>query len=116
MGLKKIYLSGPITKGDRDHNFRQAAVAQRTLLREGFAVLNPMLSMKLPGCWEIPHEVWVASDLPWVACACAVLRLPGESKGAEIECKFADGRGIPVFDDMTVLIEHFMEESDGNSI
>ena len=112
MGLTKIYLSGPITKGDKDHNFRQAAVAQRTLLRAGYAVLNPMLSMKLPGGLEIPHEVWMASDLPWVACSCAVLRLPGESIGADMEVKFAHGRGIPVFEDITVLMEHFKEESD----
>jgi len=28
----------------------------------------------------------------------AVLRIPGESRGADLECELARSRGIPVFD------------------
>ena len=93
----KVYISGPITRGCHIHNFSQAAEAQTQLIKAGFAPMNPMLSMMLPGAWNIPHEDWIEADLPWVACADAVLRLPGESTGAETECRHAIQHNIPVF-------------------
>jgi hypothetical protein len=41
----KIYISGPITKGDRNENFSQAAKAQIELMLAGYTTYNPMLSM-----------------------------------------------------------------------
>lgn len=108
----RVYLSGPITLGDREHNFKQAADAQRRLMLAGFAVLNPMLSMQLPGAWDIPHDVWIANDLPWIAVADVVLRLPGESTGADEECAFAaDICEVPVYTDIEQLL-HDQEEID----
>lgn len=105
----RVYLSGPITKGDREANFQQAADAHKALIAAGFAVLNPMLTMRLPGAFAIGHDTWIANDLPWVAVADAVLRLPGESKGADIECEHAAIYGIPVFYDAAELRRYFSE-------
>ncbi len=99
----RVYLSGPISKGDHEHNFQQAARAHLDLLRLKFAVLNPMLSMRLPGHETIPHASWMSADLPWVEMADAVLRLPGESVGADLETKHAEEHGIPVFHGMADL-------------
>lgn len=98
MNRLRIYISGPITKGDRVQNFAQACAAQQRLMEDGHAPLNPMLSMMHPSAWNIEHGVWLACDLPWVECADAVLRLPGDSAGADEECGHARVRGIPVFD------------------
>lgn len=95
----RVYLSGPITKGDRTHNFASACQAHKKLLALGAAVLNPMLTMLHPDAWTIPHEVWLESDLPWVEAADAVFRIPGESVGADLECEHAKKCGIEVFDD-----------------
>lgn len=92
----RAYLSGPITKGNRSWNFYQAAEFQRRLMLAGLAVWNPMLSMLHPDGWSIPHHTWLESDLAWVAVANVVLRLPGESVGADAECAFARDHGIPV--------------------
>jgi hypothetical protein len=105
-------VSGPITKGDRQHNFNQAADAQKALMAAGFAVLNPMLSMAMPGAFDIPHEEWIANDLPWVTAADAVLRLPGESQGADIECDHARCHGIPVFCTIDGLVGYFKKKDD----
>lgn len=93
----KVYISGPITKGCHIRNFSQAAEAQTQLIRSGFAPLNPMLSMMLPGAWHIEHHHWIEADIPWVVCADAVLRLPGESTGADMETEAAKKHGIPIF-------------------
>lgn len=98
----RIYLSGPITKGNRSLSFYQAAEAQRLLMLEGHAVLNPMLSIMHPDGMNIDWQTWIDSDLEWVAVADAIVRLPGESKGADIETAFAREHGIPV-----LMVEDF---------
>lgn len=106
-GRVKVYISGPVTLGDREKNFQQAAEAHIELLRLGFAPLNPILTMRLPGCWDIPWETWLEADLPWVVSADAVLRLPGPSRGADMECSFATELGIPVYDSIEGIVRHF---------
>ena len=48
----------------------------------------------------IPHEdvnYWYAKDIRWLLECNAILRLPGESKGADAEVEIARQRGMPVF-------------------
>lgn len=105
----RIYLSGPISKGNRNFNFHQAVEAQRALMQLGFAVLNPMTSMLLPFAWqeEFPHDMWLECDLPWVEVADAVYRLRGESVGADRECDHAHACGVPVFHLESALVDFF---------
>lgn len=63
----------------------------------GYAPFNPMLTMMFPGHEHTPHDIWMEVDIPWVAVADAVLRLPGESVGADLETGYAEEQGIPVF-------------------
>ncbi len=51
------------------------------------------------------HADWLEVDLPWVDVADAVLRLPGESRGATREVKRAEWRGIPVFYSVAAVLE-----------
>ena len=93
----RVYLSGPITKGDRTENFRAFCLWQKVLMDKGFSVLNPGLSMLHPDAWAIAHETWLQSDLPWIRVSDVVIRIPGESVGAKEEVKHAEGHEIPVF-------------------
>lgn len=95
----RVYLSGPITAGNRNHNFHQSVEAQRELMLAGFAPLNPMQTMILPFAWEkdFPHALWLECDFAWIEVADAVLRLPGYSVGADAELEFAQEKGVPVF-------------------
>lgn len=95
--MKRVYLSGPISLGDQMHNFHMAATAQRDLMEAGYAVLNPMLTMKHPAAKEIPWDLWIAGDLPWVEVADLLIRLPGESVGADLEVRHAVKHNIPVY-------------------
>jgi len=52
--------------------------------------------------WQMmsPHheyEYWLPMDLAWIDRCDAVLRLPGESKGADAEEEYARATGKPVF-------------------
>lgn len=102
---KRIYIAGPISKGDRAHNLKQATDAARTLIDLGFAPLCPHLTMHLEWAFEVDHPTWIEVDLAWLSQADAALRLPGESLGADAEESFALESGIPVFTTIEELLK-----------
>jgi hypothetical protein len=52
-----------------------------------------------------PHarEEWIELDLAWLARCDALLRVPGESPGADLEVRRAGELGIPVFGSIAEL-------------
>lgn len=133
--MKRVYIAGPISRGNLAHNVNQATAAFVTLAKAGIAPFNPMWSVyakpcspgfdKAPGdpgnfveadercvCVgtrngndEMAHADWLNVDLPWVAVSDAVLRLPGESTGADREVAFAESLGIPVYHSIRDLLD-----------
>lgn len=93
----RIYISGPISKGNWPDNYWNFCSTFDRLVELGFAPFNPGGSMMHPGHHLIPHETWIEIDLPWVAVADAVFRITGESDGADRECELARELGIPIF-------------------
>ena len=111
MGMRtKVYVAGPISNGDLNHNINQAREAGLKLLKAGFAPWIPQLTCYFAG--DVPevlphgttHEDWMGMDLPWVASADVLLRLSGESKGADMECDLAFEKGIPIYESVESLI------------
>jgi hypothetical protein len=96
---KRVYISGPITGGDRNWNQYQANVAQRALLKAGYATFNPMPTGVLPFAWDgsVEHAEWLDSDFAWIAVSDMLVRLPGVSIGGDMETEYAKQLGIPVF-------------------
>ena len=95
--MKTVYLAGPYTKPHQIDNIRKAILAADEVLALGFAPFCPHLS----GFWDCispkPYETWLQLDLEWVARCDYLIRLPGESSGADGEVYRAALLGIPVF-------------------
>lgn len=104
---KRVYISSPMTQGDRLENLHQALTAYRALIELGYAPLAPQLTFFVDTLMDQEHNTWLAVDLPWVRVADAVLRLPGTSLGADLEEKCALNSGIPVFYYIDDLVEGF---------
>src|SRR6185312_2140322 len=98
---KRVYIAGPISKGDLAHNVNRATNAFLALMRAGFAPLcphwpcfaggtiNPGHSCPFAYAERLPrgtsHDDWIGVDLPWVSVADVLVRLSGESAGADEE-------------------------------
>lgn len=119
--MKKIYIAGPISKGSLEHNINQATESFIELAKLGYAPFCPHWSVYSKRCvqlntteiwsWdvnavvcygqvqpnEITYEEWMRIDFNWIEVSDAVLRLEGESEGADREVRFAIEKGIPVF-------------------
>lgn len=95
--VKRIYVSGPYTL-DPEKCTRAAIHAGNVLLDAGFAPFVPHLSHfwhTLVG--ERHYEDWMRIDLAWASVCDVMLRLPGESSGADREVAMAEDAGISVF-------------------
>ena len=93
----KVYIAGPIAKGPRGQNIRNAIDAGQAVLESGHAPFIPHLNQ----LWDIVHpgtgEQWLAWDFEWLMVCDALIRLPGESAGSDEEVALAESLGIPVF-------------------
>ena len=94
----RIYLSQPISKGNANRNFYIGNEVQCRLNLAGHSVFQPGLSVCNFGAErELTWDDWIyVQDLPWVRVSEIVLRLPGQSIGAEVELTEARRCGIPV--------------------
>lgn len=113
-----VYVAGPLSLGDLHENLHRAVDAGRLLLKAGIPVIVPHLTvfMGLSGYdpWSyLPEnpvhgftaEDWYAADLAIVRRCSAVLRLPGSSRGGDLETAEAALHGIPVFGSVEDVID-----------
>lgn len=101
----RVYIAGPLTKGHRPANVRDAIDAAERIALRGHIPFIPHLF----DIWEIIHphnyEFWMRQDMSWLALCDVLVRLPGDSPGADREVEAAIQSGIPVF----YGIQEFME-------
>lgn len=90
------YVSGPYSIGDPVLNTRAAIDAGNRLADAGYTVIIPHLSH----FWHMihPHDwnFWLMQDMVLVTRCDLLVRLPGESKGADMEEAVARANNIPV--------------------
>ena len=103
----KVYIASPYTKGDVAVNVKRQLDMFDELMNEGFAPFAPLYSHFQHMVHPRPYEDWIKIDLVWVkACDC-LLRLDGESSGADGEVEYAKTLGLPVFYSVEDLCKHY---------
>lgn len=93
----RVYVAGPYSQGDQALNVRAAVYAGRDLLNADYAPFVPHLTHFWHMLCPQPYEAWLELDRQWLLRCHGLLRLPGESKGAEMEMGWAADAGIPIF-------------------
>ena len=101
--MKKVYLASPYTKGDVAVNVKRQLDCANDLMDLGFLPFAPLYSHFQHMAHPRPYEEWLKMDLEWIKVCDYLLRLDGESKGADIEVRFALDNNIPVFYDIEEL-------------
>ncbi len=101
----KVYIASPYTKGDVAQNIRRQIDVADELMNLGFSPFLPVLSHFQHIVCPRPYEEWMDNDLEWVLACDALLRLSGDSPGADREVLFAKKNHIPVFESLFELQE-----------
>lgn len=110
-----IYISGPLTNGMElsgatvEQNIAAAAAKFAQLEALGFSPIVPHLTWYLQENHNVhlPHDTWIELDYAIIKRSDAVYRLPGVSKGSDMETDFAGENDIPVFYSAAALVNHF---------
>ena len=95
--VKSVYLASPYTKGDVAVNVKAQIDAASQLRDKGFIPFWPLHSHFEHMAHPKPYQVWLDADLYWITKCDCLLRLPGESAGADIEVEYAKANNIPVY-------------------
>lgn len=95
--MKAIYIASPYTKGDVAVNVRTQIDAWDDLVSMGWAPFAPLYSHFQHIVHPRSYEDWMRQDLFWIRRCDALVRLPGESSGADREVALARELGIPVY-------------------
>ncbi len=94
--MKRVYISSPYSNGDPVVNVKRAIYIAEEVWTLGFIPYLPHLNhfwhSILPHSWED----WLELDLAWLEKCDIILRLDGDSKGADLEVKEAQRLGIPI--------------------
>jgi nucleoside 2-deoxyribosyltransferase len=95
--MLKVYIACPYSKGDIEKNVYESMRITNELINNGFIPFNPLYSHFQHINFHQPYEKWLELDLEWLKVCDCVLRIPGESNGADKEVKVANKLSIPVF-------------------
>lgn len=92
----KIYLASPYSKGDVGANVHNHYRVADYLSNQGFHVKTPLSSH----LWHLiiprPYEFWMEYDFVELEECDAVVRVDGESSGADREVLYATDLGLPI--------------------
>lgn len=92
----RVYLAGPYSRPDPCINTKAMLDVADRLLALGFVPYVPLLSHFWHTVSPKPYDQWLALSMAWLPCCDCVLRLPGESPGADREVAEAERIGKPV--------------------
>ena len=105
--MTKVYIASPYTLGDIAVNVKMQLDFANKLIEMGFAPFVPLYSHFQHMAHPQPYEVWAMLDLEWLHVCDCLLRLPGESKGADNEVHYMESLNKPVFYSIEDLKNHY---------
>lgn len=107
----RVYIASPYsTSGDIAENVHLQMETANTLIGLGFCPFVPLLTHFQHLMFPRPYEDWMKQDTEWVKVCDCLLRLGGESKGADREVKYALSLGKPVVYSVEDLVEYYREK------
>jgi hypothetical protein len=93
----RVYIASPYTIGDVAINVRRSIEAANRVAEAGHFPFVPLLTHFWHMMFPHEYEFWLCQDNEWLAVCDALIRLEGESHGADMEVEMAKARGLKVF-------------------
>jgi len=105
--MKSIYIASPYTLGDVAVNVKTQIDMASKLRSLGFFPFWPLHSHFEHMAHPKSYHTWLTADLFWITKCDCLLRLPGESSGADKEIEYAKSLNIPVYYSLDELLKKF---------
>lgn len=95
--VEKVYISSPYSFGNQADNVRVSLIVAEKARELGYLPVLPLLSHFWHFAFPHPYDYWMDMDLEMVEDSDYLIRIPGESIGADDEVSRALALGIRVF-------------------
>ena len=116
MSRLRVYISGPLSAGNTatdsqcEANVGACVPVFTRLVEMGLSPMLPHLTWYLHALHRVryDHDRWIELDLPWVEASDILFRMPGVSKGSDMEVEAARRLNIPVvfsFSELSELLQ-----------
>ena len=103
----KVYIASPYTIGDQAINVKRQIDCFEELRNLGFIPFAPLMSHFQHMAHPRSYESWLEWDFQWLEACDYLLRLDGESRGADLEVEHAKLKGIPIFYSVEDMVIHW---------
>jgi len=100
-----VYIASPYTKGDVAVNVRNAIIMADKLREYNYLPFCPLWTHFWHFLIPHPYKYWTEMDLEWLHICDCILRLPGDSFGADKEVEYMLRLGKPVFYSLLDLLK-----------
>jgi hypothetical protein len=101
---KHVYVASPMRLQPIDGPRAAAKAADQLVAAGHFPYLPQLDRLWAYMTGEKDVEIWLRMDFAWIRKCDAMVRLPGESAGADREVAFAKSIGIPVFKSVSAFL------------
>lgn len=111
----RAYIAGPISNGgNKDPEFLADNLIDGMAFTSrmwdlGFVPFCPHLSVIWNRFYERGYDEWIEYDKHWLDCCDCLIRMPGESKGADIEVEYAEQMGIDILRSEEEITEYLRQ-------
>lgn len=104
----KVFIASPYTRGEIDKNMQNQKDISNKLIDLGFCPL-PIALCYHQLAIDLPREynVWIELTANWIQKCDCILRLPGESLGADNELEIAKELNMPIFYEIEELKNYY---------
>ena len=110
-GVKiSVYIASPYSIGDKQENVQRQIDVANELIDIGLIPYAPLLTYYLDQGKNRSYEFWMDYDLYWLSYCDFLIRLHGESSGADREVVYANHIGTLVFYSVDGLIKYLFDE------
>jgi hypothetical protein len=103
----RVYIAGPYSKGNQEENVDRAIDTAEELIRAFHIPFVPHLYHYWHRRYPHEYSLWTGQGIEWLQVCQALIRLPGESPGADVEIQVAHKNNIPVFDSVDIFLRWY---------
>ena len=98
-----VYVACPMTQGGFVANYQKCIDIAEDLKRKGYSPIVPVLTWFWGMRYNDSHEGWLKYDFGLIAVSDCLLRIPGNSKGADLEVDYAQEIGKDTYESLGEL-------------
>ena len=91
-----VYIASPYTIGSKSDNVYRQIRCASALIDLGYCPIAPLLSHYIDNLYPKNYETWMQLDFELISRCDILLRLSGQSAGADREVNYAEALKIPV--------------------